>query len=80
MPDFEHYLINFGALGVVVSATMNMEPFYLVAKGIYTNLTFDSFFSNYDKIMTSADFFSLFCDWKEPRMNSVWIGHRFKPD
>ena len=38
MADFEHYLISFGSLGVVVGMTMSLLPHFMVAKGIYTNL------------------------------------------
>ena len=64
MPEFEHYLINFGALGIVVSATMVVEPTYNVAKAIYQPLSWKVFSENYDAIMTAADNVNMFTDWK----------------
>lgn len=64
MPDFEHYLINFGALGIVVSATMVVEPTYNVAKAIYQSLPWKVFSENYDAIMSAADNVNMFTDWK----------------
>ena len=68
MPDFAHYLINFGALGIVVNATMLVEPNYHVAKGIYKTLSWDTLHAKFDEIMHSADNVNMFTDWKEPRM------------
>ena len=79
MPDFPHYLINFGALGIIVNATMLLEPNYHVAKGIYRNLSWETLHAKFDEIMHSADNVNMFTDWKEPRFTSVWIGQRYDP-
>ena len=73
-PDFDHYLLNFGTLGIVTSVTMKVLPYFDVAKGIYQNLPFETLFANFDKMMHHSDFFSLFTDWKKPRCHQIWIG------
>jgi len=64
-PDFNNYLITFGAMGVVTSMTIKLEPQFSVTKEIYENLSFDSLFQNIDKIMVSPDidYLSLFTTW-----------------
>jgi len=64
-PNFSDFLINFGALGVVTSMTIRLEPKFFVHKEIYENLTFDALFANLDDIMKnpSIDYLSLFTTW-----------------
>ena len=77
-PNFDQYIINFGALGVVTSMTIRLEPKFFVNKEIYENLTFDALFSNLNDIMMnpSIDYLSLFTTWQQREMDSVWIGRR----
>lgn len=79
-PDFERYLINFGALGIVVSATMVIEKHYMVAKGIYLNMPFETLYKNFNEIENSADFLSFFLTWKDPNLHSVWVGQKYAPE
>jgi hypothetical protein len=78
-PNFGHYVFNFGGLGVITSMTIALVPKFMVNKSIYENLHWDVLFNkkNYDDIMHRQDFLSLFTDWKERKMTSVWVGKKF---
>lgn len=78
-PDFEHYLYNFGGLGVVTTMTMRLVPTFMVSKSIYHNLQWDVLFDpeNFDTIMHRQDFLSFFCNWDNKEMSSVWVGKKF---
>jgi xylitol oxidase len=81
IPNFDRYLICVGALGIVVTVTMLLEPHYNVAKGIYFDLPLDECLRHMDEIIGPGQslnqFVSVFMDWKEPRMNSVWMGQKY---
>ena len=65
-PDFDKYLLNFGAIGVVTSMTIRLEPKFYVNKEIYEHLSFGMLFSHLDQVMVSPeiDYLSLFTTWK----------------
>jgi len=62
-PDFWNHLINFGAIGVITSMTMKLEPKFMVNKSIYQDLKWDRLFSNFDDVMHRQDFLSFFTTW-----------------
>jgi alditol oxidase len=77
--------IHLGALGVVVSATMELEPKYHVAKGIYLDLSYSTFLEHIDEILGPSsvtkwgEFISVFMDWTAPTMSSTWVGRKYYP-
>ncbi|CAB9514962.1 Xylitol oxidase [Seminavis robusta] len=78
-------LLHLGAWGVVVSATMELEPSYHVAKGIYLDLPYSVFLQHIDELLgpssiqAMGEFTSVFMDWKEPCMSSIWVGKKYDP-
>jgi len=80
-PNFDHYLLSLGALGIIVSVTLEVESTYHVAKGIYVDLPWQEFLNHIDDLLFEppAEFVSVFMDLKAPRMNSVWIGKKYWP-
>ena len=81
-PHFWNYLFNFGGLGVVTSMTMMLVPKFMVHKAIYEDLQWDTLFNKktFDTVMHRQDFLSFFTDWKERKMNSVWVGKKYMPN
>jgi len=78
-PDFKHYILNFGALGVITSMTIKLLPKYKIFKSIYHDLKWDVLFDkkNFHDIMHRQDYLSFFTNWSDRAMNSVWVGQRF---
>ena len=80
-PNFESYLINFGAIGVITSMTILLERKFYVHKAIYENLRFDSLFNkqNFDQIMHGPDYLSMFMTWRDRCVDTVWLGKKYQP-
>ena len=81
-PNFGHYLVNFGGLGVITSMTIVLVEKFMVNKSIYQDLQWDTLFKkeNFDKIMHNQDFLSFFTNWRERKMTSVWVGKKYYPN
>lgn len=73
-------VVGLGALGVVTSVTLNVEPTYQVAQSVYRNLSFDRLAKNMQEIFSAGYSVSLFTDWLQHRATQVWIKRRFAPD
>ena len=81
-PHFWNYLFNFGGLGVITSMSMVLVPKFMVNKSVYQDLYWDTLFKKdvFDTVMHRQDFLSFFTDWKERKMNSVWVGKKYMPN
>jgi alditol oxidase len=80
--DGEHFLgavVGLGALGVVTSVTLDVQPTYQVAQSAYHNLSFDHLKDHFDEIFGAGYSVSLFTDWQSHRATQVWIKRRLAP-
>jgi alditol oxidase len=68
-----------GGVGIVVSASLAVEPTYDVAQRAYLDLPFATFVANYEEILASAYSVSLFSDYRAPRFTQVWRKQRVSP-
>jgi xylitol oxidase len=62
-PDFNGMVAHIGALGVVASLTLDIQPTYLVRQEVFEHLSWDTLYASFDDIMGSADSVSIFTDW-----------------
>lgn len=74
--DFPGVVVALGALGVVTSLTLDIQPTFEMAQYVYDNLPFESALAHFDEIMGSAYSVSLFTDWTGAGFNQVWVKHR----
>lgn len=80
--DGEQFLasvVALGALGVVTSVTLNLQPTYQVAQSVYLNLSLDHLEHHFQEILSSGYSVSLFTDWQNHRATQVWIKRRIAP-
>jgi alditol oxidase len=80
--DPEHFagaIVALGALGIVTSLTVDVEPTYQVEQVVYQNLPFSELEHNLDAIFGSGYSVSLFTDWQNGRATQVWIKRRVDP-
>ncbi|GAB3931762.1 alditol oxidase [Kribbella albertanoniae] len=70
-PDFNGSVISLGALGVIVSLTLNVERTYEISQVVYDGLPVRRLQSDFDKVMSSAYSVSAFTDWVDPAV-MVW--------
>jgi alditol oxidase len=76
---FPGVVVNLGALGVISKVTLNIEPTYQIAQTVYENLPFSSLQQHFDDILSAAYSVSLFTDWRNQRINEVWLKHKLDP-
>ncbi|MGH3153087.1 MAG: FAD-binding protein [Streptosporangiaceae bacterium] len=73
---FEGAVVHLGALGVVVSLTLDVVPSFTVAQRVYENLPLQTLDDHFAALMSAGYSVSLFTDWRAPRLNQVWIKQR----
>jgi xylitol oxidase len=70
-PDFNGSVVALGALGVIVSLTLNVQRTYNISQVVYDGLPVKRLHSHFDAVMGSAYSVSAFTDWVEPDV-MVW--------
>lgn len=71
-PFWKGIPVSLGALGIIVEATLAVEPAYEVAQTVYEQLTFEALVDHFDEITGSAYSVSVFTDWQGDTINQVW--------
>ncbi|MBT2424007.1 FAD-binding protein [Streptomyces sp. ISL-22] len=68
---------SLGALGVVTSLTLDLEPSFEIEQHVFTELPLAGLDSRrFETVMASAYSVSLFTDWREPGFRQVWLKRR----
>ncbi len=76
---FPGAVVHLGALGIITSITLDVQPTFQVAQSVYENLSFDHLEHHLDEIFLSGYSVSLFTDWQNHRITQVWIKRRVEP-
>lgn len=71
--DFAGAVVGFGALGVVVSLTLDIMPAYDLRQYVYEGLPLDALDEHFDDVFGSAYSVSLFTSWNGPEIDQVWV-------
>nr|WP_202502167.1 D-arabinono-1,4-lactone oxidase [Streptomyces sp. SID5785] len=71
---FEGAVVALGALGAVLSLTLDAEPSYGVTQHVFGELPFRGL--DFDAVTSAAYSVSLFTDWRGPRFVQVWAKQR----
>jgi len=69
-------VVGLGAMGVVTSVTLEVQPTYQVAQSVYQKLSFDQLQHNMEEIFSSGYSVSVFTDWQLHRAAQLWIKRR----
>src|SRR5271155_4875697 len=77
--SFSGAVAGLGALGVVTSITLDVQPSYMMRQYVYENLPLSALQDHFDAVESSAYSVSLFTDWQKQRINEVWIKTRVEP-
>lgn len=76
-PRFGGVVTSLGALGVVTSLTLDLEPAFEVEQRVFTELPLDGLDQEtFAAVMASAYSVSLFTDWRAPGFRQVWLKRR----
>jgi alditol oxidase len=73
---FRGAVVGLGALGVTTKITLDIQPSFMMRQYVYENLPLAEMKDNFDAIESSAYSISLFTDWRNQRINEVWIKSR----
>ncbi|MYT73897.1 MULTISPECIES: FAD-binding protein [unclassified Streptomyces] len=71
---FEGAVVSLGALGVVLSLTLDMEPDYEVSQHVFRELPFQGM--DFEAVTSAAYSVSLFTKWRGPHFDQVWVKQR----
>ena len=80
---FPKYLHSFGAIGIITEMSFFIEPEYAVLKCIYEDVLWDAILGDPHKqqeFMDSHEYISMFTNFSDRKMNSVWLGRRVDMD
>ncbi len=75
----EAWPVGLGALGVVTSVTLDVQPTFQVAQSVYQDLSFDHLKDHLQDVFSAGYSVSLFTDWQNHRATQVWIKRRLPP-
>lgn len=73
---FAGAVVSLGALGVVSSLTLEIEPTYQVRQSVYTGLPFAVIEGNFDAVFDAGTSVSVFTDWRGVAAHTVWVKDR----
>ena len=65
--------MGLGALGVITKVTLDLQPTYTMRQYVYQDMPLSAVKEHFDAIESSGYSVSLFTDWKNQRINEVWI-------
>ena len=71
---FDGAVTSLGALGVVTSLTLDLEPAFEVEQHVFTELPLAGL--DFETVAASAYSVSLFTDWRQPGFRQVWLKRR----
>jgi alditol oxidase len=76
-PDFGCAAMSLGALGVVTTLTLDVEPTYQVRQDVYRDVPFEAAEADgLTALLATAYSVSLFTDLRSPRFTLSWLKHR----
>jgi xylitol oxidase len=74
--SFEAWPVGLGALGVITSVTLEVQPTFQVAQSVYQNFSFDHLKDHMEEVFSAGYSVSLFTDWQNHQATQVWIKRR----
>jgi xylitol oxidase len=77
--DFNGAIVGLGALGVVSSITLDIQPTFAVRQDVFVDLPFAALVDNFEAIGASAYSVSGFTRWQGDSIDMVWLKSRADP-
>jgi alditol oxidase len=73
---FQGAVVSLGALGIVTSLTLDLQPAFRMRQDVYQDLSLAVVVDRFDEITASADSVSLFTEWRDAAFEQVWLKRR----
>jgi len=77
---FNGAVVGLGALGMITSVSLAIEPTFKMRQHVFLNLPFEALVAHFSEIMSAGYSVSLFTDWESHTVNEVWIKSRIPVD
>ena len=74
--QFHGAIVGLGGLGIVTSLTLDVQPTFDMRQDVYENMPLAQVIAHADTIFSQGYSVSLFTDWRDARINQVWIKRR----
>jgi len=71
--DFDGAVVSLGALGILTTVTLDVEPAFQVRQDVWDDLPWDAVVENLDRITSAAYSVSMFTDWSGDTIGSTWL-------
>ena len=71
--DFDGAVVSLGALGILTTITLDVEPAFQVRQDVWDDLPWAAALANLDTITSAAYSVSLFTDWSGDTIGSAWL-------
>jgi alditol oxidase len=71
--DFDGAVVSLGALGILTTVTLDVEPAFQVRQDVWDDLPWDAALENLDRITSAAYSVSMFTDWSGETIGSTWL-------
>jgi xylitol oxidase len=75
-PDFAGSVVSLGALGVVTSVALDIQPSFDVRQDLYDDLPWDSLLAHLDDVTSAAYSVSVFTSWQGSDVEMLWLKSR----
>jgi xylitol oxidase len=73
---FQGSVVHLGALGVVTAVTLAVQPAFAMRQDVYLDMPMPEVERHFDAIAGAGYSVSLFTDWRNRRVNEVWVKRR----
>ena len=75
-PDFDGTVVSLGALGIVVSVALDIQPTFDARQDLYDGLAWDDLLASFDVVTGAAYSVSVFTSWQGPGVEMLWLKSR----
>ncbi len=72
-PFFYGMVVGLGALGIVTRLSLQLQPAFTIQQFVFEDLPIVQLYNHFEEIISSAYSVSLFTNWQNEVINSVWI-------
>jgi xylitol oxidase len=66
-------VVGLGALGIVLSITLEVVPAFEVSQNVYLDLPLEQALAHFDEIQAMGYSVSMFTAWRNERIDQIWI-------
>jgi xylitol oxidase len=72
-PEFDGAVVSLGALGILTSVVLDVEPAFEIRQDVWADLPWDAALANLDTVTSAAYSVSMFTDWLGDTIGTTWL-------